>query len=135
MRPKNDSVAATVPQPIALQPGTRRFGNETWETRRERLDAEWTPLVDEKNRRVHGQAFIEETPAHMLGREIHDGSCRMTIDSRPFGVRLVATRDDKAFGALARTTRHATHTEALRAAQRGLTAQGNRYAKKYGRTA
>jgi hypothetical protein len=117
-----------------LQPGLHKFGDETWETKRERLDAEWTALVDERNRMVHGCAFIEETPAHMLGREIFDGSCRMTIDVRPFSVQLVATRDNKAFGSLARPIRYATREEALAAARRGLSAQGKRYTKKYGRS-
>lgn len=119
-------------EPVALQSRIRTFGGETWEIKRERLDAEWQPLVDEKNRRVHGWAHIEELPARMLGRTLEEGSSRLTLGTKAFGVQIIATRDGLGFGALPPTTRYATRDEALAYARRALAQQGKRYAKKYG---
>jgi hypothetical protein len=110
----------------------RKFGGETWEEKRERLDAEWAPLVDEKHRKVHGWAHIEETPAHLLGRELRDGSMCWTLPTKAFGVKLIATRDGAGFGAIPRTTWYATREEAIAYARKALVQQGKRYAKKYG---
>jgi hypothetical protein len=115
-----------------LVPHTHTFGSETWEVKRVHLDAEWQPLVDEKGRAVHGYALIEETPAHMLGRVLEASFSRWTIGSKAFGVKLIATRDGKSFGAIPRTTWHATREEALAFAKKALSQQGKRYAKKYG---
>lgn len=119
-------------EPVPLPPLVRTYGGETWEEKRERLDADWQPLYDEKHRKVHGWAHIEEIPAHMLGRELRDGSCGLTLASKAFGVKLIATRDGLGFGALPRTTWHGTRDEALSYARKALAQQGKRYAKKYG---
>ena len=119
-------------EPVALQPSIHKFGGETWEVKRERLDAEWAPLVDEKKRKVHGWAHIAEIPAHMRGRVLEDGSMRQSIGTKAFGVRLIATRDGNGFGASPPTTWYATREEALAYAQKALVQQGKRYAKKYG---
>ena len=115
-----------------LESRTRTFNGETWEERHERLDAEWSPLVDEKRRKVHGYAHIEEIPVHMLGRELRNDFSCCTLSSKPFGVQIVATRDGAGFGASPPTTWHATREEALAYAQKALVQQGKRYAKKYG---
>jgi hypothetical protein len=117
--------------PIDLQPSVHKF-NETWEVKRMRLDAEWKPLVDDKNRKVHGWAHIEEIPANMLGRVLVQGSSQTTISSKPLGVQLIATRDGRGFGAIARTTWYSTYEDALAGARKALVQQGKRYAKKYG---
>jgi hypothetical protein len=119
-------------EPVDLQPSIEKFGRETWEVKRMRLDAEWAPLVDEKNRKVHGWAHIEEIPARMLGRVLESGSTRWTLSSKPFGVQLIATRDNKGFGASPPTTWYATREDALAGARKALVRQGRRYAKKYG---
>lgn len=119
-------------EPVALQPQSRQFGGETWEVKRERLDAEWAPLLDEKNRKVHGYAHIEEIPANMLGRTLKESYTTENLSDKAFGVKLIATRDGKSFGAIARTTRYATREEALAGARKALVQQGKRYAKKYG---
>lgn len=116
----------------SLKPQVHKSCGETWEVARERLDAEWLPLVDEKGRTVHGYAIVEEIPAHMLGRVLVDGSFSQTIGTKAFGVTIVATRNGKAFGASPRTTRYATREEAIASAQKALVQQGKRYAKKYG---
>ncbi len=116
----------------SLEPRVRTFGGETWTEQRSRLDAEWAPLVDEKKRKVHGWALIEETPAHLLGRLLQDGSVHWTLPAKAFGVQLIATRDGMGFGAIPRTTWHATREEAIAYAKKALVQQGKRYAKKYG---
>lgn len=115
-----------------LEPHTRKFGDETWEEHRFRLDAEWAPLVDEKRRKVHGYAHVEEIPARLLGRAFVDGSTHWTVPDKAFGVKLIATRDGVGFGAIPRTTWHATREEAIAYARKALAQQGKRYAKKYG---
>ena len=117
---------------VDLQPSVHKFGGETWEVTRVRLNAEWAPLIDEKRRKVHGWAHISEIPARMLGRELADGSMRMTIHTKAFGVQLIATRDGMGFGASPPTTWYATREEALAGARKSLVQQGKRYAKKYG---
>jgi hypothetical protein len=119
-------------QPVALPSLARKFGGETWEEKRERLDAEWQPLVDAKHRKVHGYAHIEEIPAHLLGRELRDVYSCWTVPDKAFGVKLIATRDGAGFGAIPRTTWHATREEALAYARKALVQQGKHYAKKYG---
>jgi len=121
-------------EPVALPPRARKFGDETWEEKRFRLDAEWPPLVDEKHRQVHGYAHVEEIPAHLLGRELRDGSVHWTVPDKAFGVKLIATRDGAGFGAIPRTTWHATREAAITYAKKALAQQGKRYAKKYGAT-
>jgi hypothetical protein len=117
---------------IALAPRVRTFGGETWEEKRARLDAEWEPLVDEKKRKVHGWAHIEEIPAHLLGRVLSEGSVHRAIGYMAFGVQLIATRDGMGFGASPRTTWYATREAAIAYARKALAQQGKRYAKKYG---
>jgi hypothetical protein len=129
---RNLLLPLSMKQPVALPSLARKFGEETWEERRERLDAEWQPLVDEKRRKVHGYAHIEEIPAHLLGRVLHDGYSRWTVPDKAFGVKLIATRDGVGFGAIPRMTWHATREEALAYARKALVQQGKRYAKKYG---
>lgn len=119
--------------PVDLKPSTHEFNNETWVVKAQRLDPEWSPLTDEKGRKVHGWARIEETPAHMLGRVLSSGVFgKLTISDKAFEVRLVSTRDGKAFGAYHHGTHYATREEAINAARKGLVQQGKRYAKKYG---
>jgi hypothetical protein len=116
----------------SLKPQVHKGCGETWEVARERLDAEWLPLADEKGRTVHGYAIVEEIPVHMLGRVIVEGSFSQALGTKAFGVSIIATRDGKAFGASPRTTRYATREEAITSAQKALVQQGKRYAKKYG---
>jgi hypothetical protein len=115
-----------------LEPSKHTFGDVTWEVTRERLDAEYAPLIDEKNRKVHGWAHIEELPQHMLGRVLQDAWSSRTIGTKAFGVKLIATRDGYGFGAIPRTTWYATREEALVFARKALVQQGKRYMKKYG---
>ena len=119
-------------EPTALEPRVNTFGSETWTEKRERLDAEWEPLIDEKRRKVHGWALISEVPANMLDRTLTNGPMRWIIGPKAFRVLLVATRDGEEFGALPRTTGHATHEEAIKYARAALAQQGRRYSKKYG---
>jgi len=119
-------------EPVALGSSVHRFGHDTWEVKRERLDAEWTPLVDEKRRKVHGWACVEEVPPHMLGRTIDHGTARLIFSAKPFSVQLIATRDGQGFGAFSAQTWYATREEALAHARKALVQQGKRYAKKYG---
>ena len=124
---------------VVLEPSSRTFGSETWEVKRERLDAAWKPLVDEKGRKVHGWALIEETPPHVLGRVLvnEHGSypTAMVINinaNKPFSVQLIATRDGKNFGRVYSTAWCATREEALAYAKKALIQQGKLYKKKYG---
>lgn len=125
-------MSRSMKEPVDLQPSIEKFGGETWEVKRMRLDAEWAPLVDEKNRKVHGWALIEEIPARMLGWTLENGLMSLHISSKPFGVQLIATRDNKGFGASPPTIRYATREDALAGARKALVRQGRRYAKKYG---
>lgn len=119
--------------PRPLPPCDRALGPHRWTEQRERLDAEWSPLRDEKHRLVHGHAIITETPVEMCGRDLADGSYKLRIHA-PFGVSIVATRDGAAFGAIPRSTGHLTRELALEHARSALVQQGKRYARKYGRT-
>ena len=120
----------------ALEPSSRTFGSETWEVKRERLDAAWKPLVDEKGRKVHSWALVEETPPHMLGRVlVHEHTIyqtAMVINAKAFGVQIITTRDGKNFGRVYSTAWHATREEALAYAKKALVQQGKRYVEKYG---
>lgn len=80
---------------------------------------------------MHGFAVISETPAHLLGQTLREGSCSRTFGTKPFHVELVATRNGKAFGALPRVTAHDDRDAALEHARRALVQQGKRYAKKH----
>lgn len=109
------------------------FGVETWKVVCERVEPEYATLRDDKGRVVHGYAVVSETPAHMLGCTLHSPhGVTLTVPSLPFKVALIATRDGARFGAIPRSTWHATREEALAHARKALAAQGKRYAKKFG---
>ena len=110
----------------------RSFGGETWEVTRYRVDAEWQPLTDEKGRKVHGYAVIEQIPERMLGKSLKDSYSNLTIGDKAFGVRIYATRNGTTFGAMPATTSYATLDEAVAHTKKALVQQGKRYAKKYG---
>jgi hypothetical protein len=117
---------------IPLPSRKHSFGGETWQENRYRLDAEWSALTDEKNRRVHGYAVIGETPADMLGRELTQDRSHLRTGTRAFTVEIIATRDSYAFGAMPRVMSFATLEEAMAHARKALVQQGKRYAKKFG---
>lgn len=117
--------------PRPLPTCQRKQGVETWIETRERLDAEWAPLRDERGRVVHGHAIITETPAEMCGRDLKDTYSTLRIHA-PFSVSIIATRDGAAFGAIPRSTGHLSRESALEHARRALALQGKRYARKYG---
>jgi hypothetical protein len=110
----------------------RSFGGETWEVTRYRLTAEWQPLTDEKGRKVHGYAIIEQIPERMLGKSLKDGYSNLTIGDKAFRVRIYATRNGADFGAMPSSTAYATLSEAIAHTKKALAQQGKRYAKKYG---
>lgn len=123
------------PHPIAprttnAQDGTTVF---KWESKRERLDADWRAVRDQYKRVVHGYAVITETPAEIVGRVFRsEWGSTMTMSSLPFSVSIYATRDSRGFGAIPRATSHATREEAVAHARRALAQQGKRYTKKFG---
>lgn len=65
-------------------------------------------LIDERGRRVGGQAHIDPEGAQ-------------------WSVRIIATRDGVGFGAIRRRTYHATRDAAVHDGARKLTRQGERY--------
>ncbi len=116
---------------IPLPSRKHSFGGETWQENRYRLDAEWSALTDEKNRRVHGYAVIGETPPHLLGRHLQERNTHLAFGTLGFSVSIIATRNDVAFGAIPSMSMHATLESAVAYARKALVQQGKRYARKF----
>lgn len=86
-------------------------------------------IVDEKGRAVGGFAVVSECRRWSIARSDYE-----FVEG--WEVRILATRNGNIYGsAFPRPSKYPTLDEAKAAAERGLAAQGRRYAKKYGKGA